>query len=72
MFVCVLPLGRANNQKDEFKRVGKKAKIWGKPVSTTKDGRLLTSGWWGAYTAAAAGTPRAFVFMPSHSHSPKL
>ncbi|ELR20058.1 Ergosterol biosynthesis ERG4/ERG24 family protein [Acanthamoeba castellanii str. Neff] len=38
---------QANNQKDEFKRVGKKAKIWGKPVTTTKDGRLLTSGWWG-------------------------
>jgi len=37
----------ANNQKDLFKRVGSKAKIWGKPVRTTKDGRLLMSGWWG-------------------------
>lgn len=37
----------ANNQKDEFKRIGTKAKIWGKPAQTTKDGRLLISGWWG-------------------------
>jgi len=38
---------QANNQKDEFKRVGAKAKIWGKPATTTKDGKLLTAGWWG-------------------------
>ena len=38
---------QANNQKDEFKRIGAKAKIWGRPATTTSDGRLLTAGWWG-------------------------
>eukprot|EP01091_Cochliopodium_minus_P015051 TRINITY_DN5258_c0_g2_i1.p1 TRINITY_DN5258_c0_g2~~TRINITY_DN5258_c0_g2_i1.p1 ORF type:complete len:379 (-),score=74.17 TRINITY_DN5258_c0_g2_i1:287-1423(-) len=36
----------SNNQKDLFKRLGEKTFIWGKKVETTKDGRLLLSGWW--------------------------
>jgi len=38
---------QSNNQKDLFKRLGTKAKIWYKEATTTKDGRLLTAGWWG-------------------------
>jgi hypothetical protein len=54
---------RANNQKDEFKRVGKKAKIWGKPVTTTKDGRLLTSGWWGTRLCPTLSPPPPSLFV---------
>ena len=62
---------RANNQKDEFKRVGKKAKIWGKPVTTTKDGRLLTSGWWGTRLCLTMlSPPPAIAFRSLSSPRP--